>query len=777
MNKVISFLFVLCLYTQVYAQYSNSSARIDNVDFSVSAENVAISYEILNPQVGETYDVSVSMRSENGAQLYANSLTGDVGKVQAGKHLVLWNYTKDNRTAIGQKIYAEINCTVTTKPISRELNVSTGGALARSLILPGWGNVYLGGSKANWLWSAAGYGLLGGALLMNSQSGSDYNSYKTAKTTAQSNSFYNSAQSKQTLALSLAGGAAATWAISLVSTGIKASKAQNAETITIPPRTIAGKSPEKAFKVPVQMKPADLMFAENSVKFADADGNNAIDANEVCTVQFTITNNGKGAGSNLRLTVKETNNVQGLSFDTEKRLGNLEAGKTKEVSINVRGLSNTIDAEAHFVLKVLEENNFHSDELPLNITVKKFKEPKLELADFLFETENNAKPRLRLPIVLKAYIQNLGQGTAKNVVVTFKIPANVNSSEGKNEYEIGELKSGAFKEVAFEFFANSQYADTKIPITVQATESNYKYGMDKTVAVELNKTLNNKTVNVVAVKQQDNEVTKLSVVSAVDKDIPDNQTANQNRFALIIGNEDYSSYQDGLNTESNVPFARNDAATFKEYAVKTLGVPEKNATLLIDANRQKMKQNIELVCKMLERTGSDAEFIFYYAGHGFPDESTNTPYLVPVDVSAANISEAIKMESIYKRFSDLPIKKVTVVLDACFSGGGRSASLIAARTVKIKPKHGEVAGNMLVFAATSGEQIAMGNKNEKHGMFTYFFLKKLQETKGNLNYGAMADYLSKEVSIESLRTNQKDQDPQVNVSQKIQDQWRDWNFK
>jgi hypothetical protein len=63
-----------------------------------------------------------------------------------------------------------------------------------------------------------------------------------------------------------------------------------------------------------------------------------------------------------------------------------------------------------------------------------------------------------------------------------------------------------------------------------------------------------------------------------------------------------------------------------------------------------------------------------------------------------------------------------------------------------------------------------------HGVFTYFLLKKFQETQGNVTLGELSEYLEKNVSIQSLRVNQKEQDPTVNTSQKVINDWRNWRF-
>ena len=40
------------------------------------------------------------------------------------------------------------------------------------------------------------------------------------------------------------------------------------------------------------------------------------------------------------------------------------------------------------------------------------------------------------------------------------------------------------------------------------------------------------------------------------------------------------------------------------------------------------KRKIDLVTAILKQLGSKGELIFYYAGHGFPDERTKTPYII-----------------------------------------------------------------------------------------------------------------------------------------------------
>ena len=209
--------------------------------------------------------------------------------------------------------------------------------------------------------------------------------------------------------------------------------------------------------------------------------------------------------------------------------------------------------------------------------------------------------------------------------------------------------------------------------------------------------------------------------------------------------------------------------------VKTLGIEESNAFLLLNATAGEMIQEIDRISRLSEKFGPDAEIMFYYAGHGYPDEKSKVPYLIPVDINAANLSAGIKLSDLCSKLALSGAKRVTIFLDACFSGGGRASGLLSdARLVKTKPKIGGLEGNIVVFAATTDEQSALSLNQEQHGLFTYFLLKKIQETSGKVGYGVLFDYLKRNVSIESLRANKKEQEPSIMVSPTIQNDWENW---
>jgi len=150
---------------------------------------------------------------------------------------------------------------------------------------------------------------------------------------------------------------------------------------------------------------------------------------------------------------------------------------------------------------------------------------------------------------------------------------------------------------------------------------------------------------------------------------------------------------------------------------------------------------------------------------------------MPVDVDASNLYSAIKLKDLYAKLANSNAKRVTVFLDACFSGGARNMPLLAARSAKVKPKNETINGNIIVFSATSEEQSALSFDKEKHGMFTYFLLKKLQESSGKATYKELKEFINSKVSVESIRTNRKEQNPEVNISPVIKEVWKYWSFR
>ena len=117
-------------------------------------------------------------------------------------------------------------------------------------------------------------------------------------------------------------------------------------------------------------------------------------------------------------------------------------------------------------------------------------------------------------------------------------------------------------------------------------------------------------------------------------------------------------------------------------------------------------------------------------------------------------------------------RTTSVFLDACFSGAQRGdGMLVAARGIAIKPKAAAPQGNMFVLSAASGQETAMPYREKNHGLFTYYLLKKLQETKGSVTLKELSDFVTQNVKEQSNNINKKPQNPQVSLSGNMSSLW------
>ncbi|PLX20695.1 MAG: hypothetical protein C0599_08605, partial [Salinivirgaceae bacterium] len=123
-----------------------------------------------------------------------------------------------------------------------------------------------------------------------------------------------------------------------------------------------------------------------------------------------------------------------------------------------------------------------------------------------------------------------------------------------------------------------------------------------------------------------------------------------------------------------------------------------------------------------------------------------------------------------------PTKLVSVFLDACFSGSARDGMLASGRGLTIRPKEEKISNNMIVFTAVSGDETAHPYKDKNHGLFTYFLLKKLQESKGNTTLGELQEYITLNVLKKSVVLHKK-QNPTTKANLALQGKWKTWTLK
>ncbi|MBQ9753054.1 MAG: caspase family protein, partial [Paludibacteraceae bacterium] len=478
------------------------------------------------------------------------------------------------------------------------------------------------------------------------------------------------------------------------------------------------------FYIEKEVVPAVLNVVPGTLQFVDQDYNNVIDANEKCQIRFQIVNSGRGDGYGCVARTTFIGNTQGIAI-SDVPLPVIPAGSKQWVNIPIAANAFTQTGEIALNIIVDEPNGFATEKIEFVIGTHKLKTPHINVVSYKVLGSATGTLERRKPFSLQVIVQNTDQGIAENVKVGIILPNNVNRIGGEmDNLTIASLQAGESRTLEYELIANQEAAEN-MDIQIALTEKQGKYAENANIPLQFGQHIGSSIAMNVQRQDQEVEIKRASLVSAVDENIPTSNKQNTNTFAVIIANENYQSV-------APVPYALNDGNIFREYCLKTLGIPEKQIKYIPNATGNQIKAQVnwlQNICEVFE----DAQIIFYYAGHGIPDESSRTAYLLPVDGIGTDISTGYKLDDLYSALGNIPAKNVTVFMDACFSGSKREEGMLAsARGVAIKARSGMPQGNMVVFSAAQSDETAYPNNEEKHGMFTYFLLKKLQDTQGDV---------------------------------------------
>ena len=243
---------------------------------------------------------------------------------------------------------------------------------------------------------------------------------------------------------------------------------------------------------------------------------------------------------------------------------------------------------------------------------------------------------------------------------------------------------------------------------------------------------------------------------------PETGNINSNGIAVVFGVEEYEY-------APAVPYALNDADIFREYLVTTFGLRREN--IYFKTNDRATKGEFEKAFSengwLANRSNDLTDVFVYYAGHGAPDMKSKDTYLIPHDIDPNYASTGYSLDEFYTNMSKMNSRSITVILDACFSGGTRdNKSLFAdSRPVFISIKAGIIPANVTVFSAALGNEISSGYKQKNHGIFTYFYLKGLNgeadlDKDKKITVTEMQNYLSENVSAQAQKMG-REQHPQL----------------
>lgn len=519
--------------------------------------------------------------------------------------------------------------------------------------------------------------------------------------------------------------------------------------------------------------------------FTDANGNNALDAEEKGTLRVTVNNDGPGKGLDVMVKLNKIIGSPSITLSqTVKAVPLIKAGESKEVDFPIEAGLNVEDGVLKLRVDATEKYNNPITPLEISLETRAFEPPNLVLADVGINDDQgefaygNGNRRIEKgeTIEVKTLVQNTGQGEAQRVSATVVVDPNL-FFIGKKEFMLGDLAPGEFREISFALTVPPNYTGVEnLDVKLKISESHDRYGKNYPMNLILNKTekrLSNVSAQQITIAGKKRTKTIIDAPPSLNVDIemniPTSALERPDAVAVIIGNRDYI-----VKDVPSVEFAQRDAATVKEYLIQSMGYREDNIIYLINATKAQLDATFgtenDHRGKLFNYVkAAKSEVFIYYSGHGAPDPVTRQAYLVPVDADPAFVNlNGYSLNTFYKNLGKIPVKLSLVVLDACFSGSSEGGMLLKnASPIFIDVSNPALlANNSIVFSSSRGDQISSWYPEKYHGLFTYFFLKGIQgEADKNrdraITLSELKDFVSENVSWIARRLHNREQTPEV----------------
>jgi len=485
---------------------------------------------------------------------------------------------------------------------------------------------------------------------------------------------------------------------------------------------------------------------------------------EPLTLNITLENKGFGSAEKLQLQIGEVNKVVTRTFELDR----LNAGESERFTLPFSIPMEFKHEDLEITLKAWETDGFKAENIVLKQTLTPWVEPNLELigisgpeilsagqvANFSFKLKNNDpypiwQQRFSLEFEGTGIRNMLSEWPVSHPLImpgeVVNLPYKVFAQNNIVETTIAEVRLNTNVPVNY---ITELLAPTK-RITVADTPGIIQYGnMLATNSIE----------------------TPVLIQDAFAPSLQNTAPQHQNRYALVIGNGNYK------NIKQRVRYAHNDAKLMTEVFEKALGIPDTQIFTHFDMTLAEMQswlgsqQHSGSLHRMLEAEANhNTDLYVYYSGHGSPAVNHNwSAYLTPYDANPDYIEHTgYALSQLYQQLAELPVNRVFVMLDACFSGEANdglifeNVSPVLLKTVNISTPH--KADRISVISAASANDMSLWLDQAKHGLFTTFLAKGLAgeaASNNTITTGGLFNYISKHVRSTAARM-QRHQTPML----------------
>lgn len=510
----------------------------------------------------------------------------------------------------------------------------------------------------------------------------------------------------------------------------------------------------------------DLVL-QNQV-FSDPNNNRIIDANESSSIRFEILNQGSGIAEDVKVRISlDSTSTDALQFSDLIPVGDIEPQEVREINIPVTGTANLITGQVEFTVQVVELNGFDAYPFTMKINTHKLRKPDVLIADAAFIADDGRNIRLAEPIILKILVQNIGDGEAENVAISFDfLKEKENCFLMDNALKrIGNLNPGDTAIIDFKFTANRRYSLQEIPVKLELNESRSGMVSDTTLLASLNQEIH--SGQLIAIEGMEEEVGEITLGElAIEEEEEDAITlrgiADPSKglnvakakkdmligdyYALIIGIDDYYGEFEPL----------NNAVRDAEAIEKVLKAKYKFDHFITLFDREATRIQILEAFEELARRVKPTDNVFiYYSGHGEYKEQYNRGYWIPVDARSNSISELISNNDIQTALTGIRSKHTLLISDACFAGEIFRGEVLQIPFENSDNYYRKVHERPSRKAITSGGiEPVMDTGKEGHSVFAYYLIKSLENNEDPF-YDASQLYERIKIPV----TNNSDQQP------------------
>jgi len=216
-------LFTLNLsYSQIVV---DTKAKVANVDFNLIDNELVITYDLLNTKPNEKFQIIIKISKEDGKQIDAKTLKGDVGENISGGigKKIIWSVSSDI-AYLDDQINVEVLANHQNPKIINP--TSKGKAILLSTIYPGLGSAKITLKNVHLIKGVLAYGSVAGSFYFKNKSQKTFSEYQESSSTADRDKLYDQSIKEDKNSTILMYTAGAIWLIDYVTILISENRSQ-----------------------------------------------------------------------------------------------------------------------------------------------------------------------------------------------------------------------------------------------------------------------------------------------------------------------------------------------------------------------------------------------------------------------------------------------------------------------------------------------------------------------------------------------------------------------